>query len=564
MSRKSPLDQVLGIPAFIPVLQGRVPAMIEACIAAGIAALLYFSLQGEMPYHDAQRFINQTSSGAFVWDIGHILLQPTALMLHKCLGLEAVTALKTFSTLSTAAAVGIFHLLLLRLNLPRWQPILGTMILAGCCSVLTLAPSAHPKLAAFPYINGAFLCLCLAERRGMRSIRRLALGGALLAVGAAYLASALATAPFAALAVLLASRRDNASWMEALKRACIMAGICGLVFMLIICIGYASFTGEPLSLAGLTGSVAEKANLRTAPIPLVIHLARVLFGSVNNLVSVPGLGATTQAWMRGQIGSLHPYAGLLPILGLWLLGAMLIAAVYLQTLVALLRRRCMLMPVAFLCGAQAWTIWYGLNDPEHWFQLTAPTILLFLMVMPKRAVSVVLPLWAMIAAAANLTLLAIPMATYPLARHEIELAQRLGPDDLLVLFVAYPGRPHAGFFHLPGVRTLPVDVRLSESGKPANEALADIDAEIGKTLQAGGHVLVADILDSLDWEAPWMSLHGQDVTKREVEQALMHARISKRLPDQGGIKLWELQSAAGLSSLSCASDCGKYPVEPVK
>jgi hypothetical protein len=524
-----------------PVTRWQISPPAEALLAMVIAALVYYALQGQLPYHDAQRFTNQVSGGVFVWDIGHILLQPTAMLLHQWSGADPVTTLKMLSSLSTAAAVGLFHLLLLRLDLPRWQAVLGTLILAGCCSVLTLAPSAHPKLAAFPFVNGAFLCLCISERRGTRSTSLLVLGGVLLALGAGFLASVLATAPFVALAILFAARRDGADWGVALGRAAITGGACGLVFLIIVCAGYVLLTGNGLSWAGLIGSVGGKADLRPAPIPLAVHLARVVFGTVNNLVAVPGLGATAQAWMRGQIPSLRPYAGLLPILALWLMTGLLVAAIYLRAAIALLHRRPCFIPVAFLCGAQTWTIWYGLNDPEHWFQLTAPTIVLFLTTMPAIAIRAILPAWAAIATAANFALLAAPVAAYPLAANEAKLAQMLGPKDLLVLFVSYPGRPHAGFFAMPGVKTLPVDLRLRESGAPVDSVLQGINAELQQTLQGGGRVLVADMLDPYDWEAPWMALLGQGVTKKRLEQALLDSRSAQRLENVGGIKLWELR-----------------------
>jgi hypothetical protein len=525
----------------LPSVQWKVSEVAEAFLATAIIALVYYLLQGQLPYHDAQRFTNQVGSGVFVWDIGHILLQPTAMLLHKWSGGEPVAMLKMLSSFATATAVGIFHLLLLKLEVPRGKAVLGTLILAGCCSVLTLAPSAHPKLVAFPFVTAAFLCLCMAERQNTPSTRLLASGGLLLALGAGFLASVLATAPFAALAVLFEARRNAMNWDVALRRATIVAAACGLGFLVIACAGYMLLTGESLSIAGLTGSVIGKADLRPAPIPLPVHLARVVFGTVNNLVAVPGLGATAQAWMRGQIPSLRPYSGLLPILALWLLAALLIAAIYLRTALMLFRHHCSFMSVAFLCGAQLWTIWYGLNDPEHWFLLTAPTIVLFLTTMPTTTVRVVLPAWTAIAIAANFALLAVPVATYPLATSEQKLASLLTSKDLLVHFVSYPGHPHVGFFVLPNVKTLAVDLKIKESGD-VNSTLQAIDIEIKRTLQDGGRVLVADILDPLEWDAPWMALLGQGVTKRRLEQALLHSRAVEKLDDVGGIKLWELRA----------------------
>ena len=516
-------------------------------LATGLSALCYFALQGELPYHDAKRFVNQVSDGIPVWDIAHVLLQPVALILQRLSGAAPVVVLKALSTLSTAVAVGLFHLLLIRLEVPRWKAMLGTLLLAGSCSVLTLAPSAHPKLVAFPFINGALLCLCLVERRNGKSIGLLLLGGGLLAVAGAFLASVLTTAPFAALALMVAGRRNGAGWLRPLGQAAVMTGACGLTFLAIACTGYVVLTGGPLSVAGLTGSITGKSELRPAPVPLAIHLARIVFGTVNNLVALPNLGATAQAWMRGQIPSLRPYSALLPLLALWIVTALLIVAIYARTAVVLALGRPRLMPIAFLCGAQTWTMWYGLNDPEHWFQLTAPTIVLFLTLMPSASVRLLLPTWAVVATAVNLMLLALPVAVYPLARNSAELARILGPEDLLVLFGSYPGRPYAEFYSLPGVPKLYIDLLMREPGATEKSVMYKVNTEINRTLRDGGRAVVADILDSLDWEAPWMALLGQKVSKGQVQQALTASRTIIRLRDIGGIKLWELQDSTSMA-----------------
>lgn len=516
--------------------------MLEALAAGVVAAAAYFALQGELPYHDAARFTDQVASDAWEWDIAHILLQPTAVVLRRLTGAHPEWVLKALSSTATAVAVGLFYLLLRRLGRPVWQAVLGTILVGGCCSVLTLAPSAHPKLVAFPFVNGALLCLCTWERRGGRGDGLLVLGGLLLAVGGAFLASVLATPPFAALAAMVVARRGGAGWVTAFYRGALVAGTCGIAFLAITCLCYVGLTGNPLSVAGLTGSVAGKAGLRPTPPPLLVNMARVVFGTVNDLVALQELGATIQAWLRGQIPTLRPYAGLLPLFLLWLLTAALIGAIYLRTAVALVRGRTLLVPVAFLCGAQAWTIYYGLNDPEHWFQLVAPTVILFVTLMPEGVVRFGLPAWTAVATAVNLALLAVPTATYPVARHEAEMARLLGQDGTLVMFAAYPGRAYAGFFDLPTDRLIRLDLTLGAPGTDADAALADVDREIATKLRTG-RVLVADVLDPYDWEAPWLKLLSRGVTKAQVRGALLASRQAVRLEDVGGIKVWELRAS---------------------
>lgn len=507
--------------------------------AALVAALFYEALQGELPYHDAARFTEQVTAGQPVWDIGHVLLQPLALLLYKLTGAPAVVVLKQLSSLSAALAIGVFHATLLRLGISRWNCILGTALLACCCSVITLAPSAHPKLALFPFVNAALLCLIEATRPGAR--RPLLLGaacGVFVAIAAGFHASALTVLPFAALAVLVEARRHGLGVVSALARGALLAIAGGLGFLVLVLALYPILTGAPLTAQGLVGSVAGKADLRTPAVPLVVHAARAVFGTVNDIIAVPGLGATVQAWMRGQVPSLQPYASLLPIFAIWLFSGLVLAAIYLRTAAVVAVQRTFPAPAAFLCGAQLWSAWYGLNDPEHWFQLAGPTIILLLTVFPPRVVRAVLPAWTAATIVLNLALFAIPTATYPLARNEAALARTLTPADLLITFISYPGRPYAGFFTLPNIRTLALDTAL---GAPGGEQA--VNAAIADTLRDGHRVVVADILDPFDWEAPWMLLLSQRITKDRVHALLTQGRTATRLADIGGIKLWALTSA---------------------
>lgn len=514
-------------------------------LAAVFATLLYVGLQGQLPYHDAARFTNQVASDAFVWDIAHVLLQPTVLLVHRLFGGDPVLALKFCSSIASGVAVGLFHYLLQRLEVPRWQAVVATLALAASCSVLTLAPSAHPKLVAFPFVNAALLCLCIVERDRRTDLKLVLGGGALLGIAAAYLASALAVVPFAALALLLLGRRAGLSWASSFWRAVGFGAVAGAVFF--VAVGGTLFPILHLypTPSGLAEAVAGKADLKPASLPIAVHLARVVFGTINNLVSTPGLGATAQAWMRGQIGSLTPYSWLLPWLLLWLVAGVFVAMIYVAAARALLSGRACLVPCAFLAGAQAWTVWYGLNDPEHWFQLTAPTLVLLFLAVPARLVTWALSAWTALAVSVNLAFLALPVATYPLIAEETALASRLRPNDLVLYFVSYPGRPYLGNFRMPERRMFAVDEELLKRSASLSAGLDTINAQIAQTYQDGGRVLVADILDPLDWDAPWMSLLAKHVTKEQLYKGLLASRTAVPLEDAGGIKLWELHPGPG-------------------
>jgi hypothetical protein len=519
----------------------------EPLLATLLGVALYASLYGELAYHDAFRFTNQLESGRFVWDIGHIFLQPATLLWHRFLGFgePAATSQKHISTFAAAAAVGILDVLLLRLNIPALKRAAALLLVATSGSVLILAPSAHMKLLAFPFVNAALLTLATWEQRAIsRAIpgrRAIMAGAALLAVAAAFLASALATAPFATLAVWLTALRRGLGGRAALMLATLFALTCGLTFLVLALAGYTVFTGLSPTLHGLTASVTDKAGLRPPSYGLVASLARLVFGTAANIAEAPQLGAIARAWLSGAIPSLAPYRQTLLLqAGPLAVTLALLAAIYLVTLRgALAGARC-LVPAAFLCGAQLWTIYYGLNDPEHWFQLTVPSVLLFLLLFPDRFTRLILPAWALLIAAVNIGAFARPYAAYPVARARAELRQAFTPNDLLIGFAAYAGSPSLFLLQLPDIPQLMLDTRLEQDATPA-VFYAEVQGTIDSVLARSGRVIVfGGVLDPLDWNAPWVELPARGVTKSALHAFFAAHYTIRPLGRLAGLPTWEL------------------------
>lgn len=523
--------------------------------AAFVLALLFYrALYGEVLYHDVARFEAQIDSGRFVWDIAHIFLQPATLLWHRYLGFgeSAVSSQKHINTFATALAVAIFYALLRRLRIHAWRRILATLLLAASCSIITLAPTGHMKLLAFPFVNGALYLGVVWERTraaGGRASAWLWLGCAgLLALAASFLASALATGPFATLAVLVISRQSGDSWPTAIRRALIFGAVALLLFAALACFGFEVFARQPLSIAGLRTSITTNAGLRPPAYAAGINLARLAFGTVNNIAAAPLLAPVGRALISGWIHSAAPfYLGLAEQLVPWLVTLVLLALIYLRSGWACLRGAACLMPLAFLCGAQAWTIYYGLDDPEHWFQLTAPTLLLFLLVFPASFVKLALPVWTALAVAANLAFVAVPVAIYPLHRYEAELAPTFSPRDLVIDFAAFSGQPQGAMLGLPGVPRLEPDLLLKASANNA-AVFAAMTTAIDAAFARGGRVVVFDLLDRDDWNAPWPALYRRGMTKPVLRGFFTrHYRI-RRLPDMAGMKAWQVlpgRAAAG-------------------
>jgi hypothetical protein len=520
---------------------------VEAGCAAIAAALLYRSLYGELPYHDVERFANQVNSGRYIWDIGHIFMQPATLLWHKYLGFgeAAETSQKHINTAATALAVGLFYALLQRLEIPRRDRVFATMLVIGSGSLITLAPSGHMKLLAFPFMNAALFVMVGWEHgsaRGTASMRGLTIGAGLIAIAAAFLASAAATAPFAGLAVLLTRLRDGAGWPRALGAAALFGAVCGVTLLILACGGYAVFVQAVPSLHGLTGSVTDKADLKSLTYSIPASLARLVFGTVNNLVESPGLGAIGRAWIGGDIPSLSPYAGvLLRQGGPWLVTLVLLLAVYLRGIARSLRGAPCLVPVAFLCGAQTWTVYWGLNDPEHWFLLTVPTVLLLVTQFPRRLVRFILPPFAILVVAVNVAGFAEPYAAYPLDRYRQQISLMFTSRDLLIAFDAYSGGPSLRAIAPANVPTLMLDDELHVLRSPAG-LYEEVARKVAEALAGHGRVVVfGGVLDAYDWNAPWGDLPADGVTKRQLLE-FFHSRYEVTpLGRIAEIPAWELR-----------------------
>ncbi|HEY0421094.1 MAG TPA: hypothetical protein VGC80_16385, partial [Acetobacteraceae bacterium] len=193
------------------------------------------------------------------------------------------------------------------------------------------------------------------------------------------------------------------------------------------------------------------------------------------------------------------------------------------------------------CGAQAWSIYYNINDPEHCFQQTAPTILLFLLLFSSRTVRLVLPAWALVTAAVNLAVMAVPQASYPLGRYEAALRQMFSPRDLLVSFDAYGGGASMGFFSLPGVPQLKLDDVLTRSSS-MDAGLAEMDRRIGEAHARGGQVVFFGVLDPYEWNGAWSLLPMIGMPKaRLLAYANGHYRVVPLGP-LAGINAWRIEA----------------------
>jgi hypothetical protein len=181
----------------------------------------------------------------------------------------------------------------------------------------------------------------------------------------------------------------------------------------------------------------------------------------------------------------------------------------------------------------------NLNDPEHWIALLVPTVLLFLIEFPTRLTRSLLTVWAAVTAAVNLAEVGVPVATFPLHAAEAQILSRYRPRDLLVYFAAYPGTPYLGFFDLPGLREVKLDILYRQAGSN-QEFFALVDKAFTDTWKKGGRVVMFDILDPRNWDAPWFELSERGLTKTALRDFLTSHYTVLPPAKVGGLEAWEI------------------------
>jgi len=517
---------------------------LEPALAFLAALAFYASLHGELPYHDVYRFIAQIEGGAFVWDMGHVWLQPVTLLWHWYLGFgeSAEASQWHINAVFAAAGVAVFYWSLLKLERPAWQRIVAAALVAASCNILTLAPTGHMKLLALPFLTGSFYCAVAWERdhaRGRARNPTLVWSGVLMALAASFHSSCLAAPPFVGLVILIASLRRGDGWARGLGRAALYGLVTGLLFLLSLEIARLVFFHQFLTPDNLAATVGDKNDLRTGWFSWSDLAGRMVFGTVNNFVVSPELGPVVRAWLLHQIPSLAPYAKTLLLQALPFLATLaLLTAIYLRGAWQAWRGRGLAMPLAFVAGALAWNAFFNINEPEHWFHLTVPTVFLALTAFETRTLRWLLPLWALPTIALNLALWAVPEARYPLKHYESQLRQDYGPNDLFLYFVTYGGGPNLSFFKSDTPHVV-LD-QLYEDSKDDTVFFPAVAKEIDAALARGGQVVVWGALDPENWNAPWMLLTRDGLTKDKLTGFFYsHYRVEK-LGEIAEMKAWRL------------------------
>jgi hypothetical protein len=530
----------------------------EAAAVFAVAAVGYTLLLSQMLVDDAPRYLDELGSNRFHWDLGHVWMQPLALLLYRgplhFLGVNH--ALEAVNVISVAVGAAVFHATLRRLGHGRVKALLATALVAVSFNLISLGPTAHIKLMVFPTLALSLREAVLWESaalQGRLATGRAAAAGLWLGAGTTLLVSVLPAALFVTLFMLLRACQAGASGARLLAAPAAFA------------VGFTA-AGTALTLAAYATAVATASTEAHGVLAFVIdglrekeslHVPftgwlevpfRFVFSLIYNFVFMPSLGALGRAWLWGMLPGIGEHALVLVAQTL----AALLSIGALTSIIALgalsVRRSspALLLAFAYVLGAAAFSSYYNLNDPEHWFQFTLPITFIAVQARRRWLDVLVLGIWLPVMAVANLGFYGIPKAAFDLEGRQRAFQSALGPRGLYVGFAAYPGEPDSSLLSTAGAPHFYLDRQLAEdSHGDVALTIQRLDKSIEATFERGGRVLVFRALDDSDWRGPVMQTAQQGLTRALLRQHLVaHYRVQGPM-EVAGFAAWEVLPRSG-------------------
>jgi len=514
----------------------------------------YYLLLSSMPVDDMARYVEELTANQFFWDLGHVWMQPAALLIYRLLGRpEVVGFLEAVNVLSVALGAAVFFDTLRTLGVGLRRAALAVVLLGASFNLLCLGPTAHIKLMVFPTLALA-LRYALFWERGLqeepsRPRHRTAFAaGFWLGAGANLLISVLPMAFFVGIFMLVQLLRARTSVLRTVRAVLPFAlGVLG-AWLGILLLAY----GVALTTATAHGSfsdflfkgIAAKQDLQTWTSNWKEMPFRFSFSLIFNFVFLPNLGGLGRAVFSGYLKDWQPYAGpLLLEAGLAVFTGLVLLAVFIAALLALRKpARGLAMPFAFVLGASVFAYYYNLNDPEHWFYFSLPIVFMAAANSRRWLNVLVFGIWLPVLVINNMVAYGLPKARFPTAERQAEMAQTLGPQGLYIGFAAYPGEPDSSLLELGDVERARLDLMLEHDFRgDATKTLASLREKIDAALARGGRVLVFRALDPGDWRGPVMAVAMGGLDKNRLREVLgQHYEIAPPRP-VGGFMAWELR-----------------------
>ncbi|MCE4557554.1 hypothetical protein [Pelomonas cellulosilytica] len=523
-------------------------------LAVGAAVLLaYVLLCSAIRVDDVERYWQEMGTNRFHWDLGHLWMQPLALLLYRASGgvLGINHSLEAVNVVSVALGCAVFFTTLREAGHSALKGVAAVVFVAASFNLITLGPTAHIKLMVFP-------ALALALHHAMRweraeaaceaTLRESVKCGAWAALSVNLLVSVLPQTLLLALFMLIRSARRQ-GLVRAVRATLPYAVTLAVVGFGLLLAAYVTARQTDTTQAGglvefAVGGLKEKQALQTWLASWKEMPLRFAFSLVNNFAYLPSLGTLGRAYLWGWLPDAR---AALPALAGQVALAALVGGLLLATFLSGARQALrgaapgLLSPWAFVLGAAAFSYYYNLNDPEHWFQFTMPVALLALQLRRRWLDAWLLGAAMPVLLAVNLAGYGIPKARFALAEREQALQVALGPQGLYVGFAAYPGEPDSSLFDTKGIERFNIDLAQANDPKADTATLlARLDERIDAALARGGRVLVFRALDDHDWRGPVMQVALGGLPRARLREHLAaRYRISGPV-DAGGFAAYEL------------------------
>lgn len=525
-------------------------------VAVGVVvALAYAWLCSALKVDDVDRYWHELGANSFFWDLGHLWMQPLAMLLYRASGgvLGVNHSLEAINVVSVALGCAVFFATLREAGHSALKSAAAVAFVAISFNLITLGPTAHIKLMVFPPLALALqhaLRWERAEAAGESGLRDMMASAAWSGLGVNLLVSVLPQALLLALFMLVraARRRGVARAVSHVLPYAVTLAVVGFALLLAAYVtARQTGTTHANDLVSFTvGGLKEKQELQNWLVSWKEMPLRFVFSLINNFAFLPSIGTLGRAWMWGWLPDVKP---VLPsLLGQAALAALvggLLLATFATGARDALRKATpgLLSPWAFVLGAAAFSYYYNLNDPEHWFQFTMPVTLLALQLRRRWLDALLLGVALPVLLVVNLAGYGIPKARFALAERQQALQTALGPNGLYVGFAAYPGEPDSSLFDTPHVERFNIDlVQMNETKADATALLAKLDEHVDATLARGGRVLVFRALDEDDWRGPVMQVALAGLPRAKLREHLAARYVISGPVDAGGFPAYELRA----------------------
>lgn len=519
-----------------------------------VVALAYALLCSALKVDDVDRYWHELGANSFFWDLGHLWMQPLAVLLYRASGgvLGVNHTLEAINVLSVAWGCAVFFATLREAGHSVLKSVAAVAFVAVSFNMITLGPTAHIKLMVFPTLALALhhaMRWERAETAGESGRRDMIASAAWSGIGVNLLVSVLPQALLLALFMLVRGARRQ-GLVKAVRNTLPYALTLAVVGFALLLAAYVmarqTGTTQAQDLLSFTmGGLKEKQALQTWVASWKEMPLRFAFSLINNFAFLPSLGTLGRAWLWDWLPDVK--AVLPSLLGqavlAALVGGMLLTTAVIGARQALRRTEAgLLSPWAFVLGAAAFSYYYNLNDPEHWFQFTMPVTLLALQLRTRWLNALLLGALLPTLLVVNLAGYGIPKARFALAERQHALHTALGQKGLYVGFAAYPGEPDSSLFDTPGLERFNIDiVQMNETKADTAALLARLDEKVDATLAQGGRVLVFRALDDGDWRGPVMQVALAGLPRARLREHLAARYAISGPVDAGGFPAYELR-----------------------